>query len=241
MGDETDEPKPGFNHWESFKGQGVYYNPTLNINGKQAENYYFYSEIIVPEGDMAFYEGNLLIVWYDKSSSTVYGISYDLNGKKSKEKFAIGKIDNPHCIHNCIQATFVNPQVEAGKYFMVAFDGKIFLYDKKTLNQVGGQKTITLDCQNDMAYGDGKYLVAQDNDALFLDEEGNKVGEGTFGGHSDVFTHLAYGNKMFVGIVAIHTTDDGIGASFLDYNGKHLIDTLPLAMPESPGWAAYDW
>ena len=35
MGDETDEPKPGFNHWESFKGQGVYYNPTLNINGKQ--------------------------------------------------------------------------------------------------------------------------------------------------------------------------------------------------------------
>ncbi len=35
MGDETDEPKPGFSHWESFKGQGVYYNPTLNINGKR--------------------------------------------------------------------------------------------------------------------------------------------------------------------------------------------------------------
>lgn len=35
MGGDTDEPRPGFNHWESFKGQGVYYNPTLNINGKQ--------------------------------------------------------------------------------------------------------------------------------------------------------------------------------------------------------------
>ncbi|MBX2916059.1 MAG: sulfatase [Cyclobacteriaceae bacterium] len=35
MGGDTDDPRPGFNHWESFKGQGVYYNPTLNINGKQ--------------------------------------------------------------------------------------------------------------------------------------------------------------------------------------------------------------
>jgi arylsulfatase A-like enzyme len=33
MGDESDDPKPGFDHWESFKGQGEYYNPTLNING----------------------------------------------------------------------------------------------------------------------------------------------------------------------------------------------------------------
>lgn len=36
MGEEAsaDNPRPGFHHWESFKGQGVYYNPTLNINGK---------------------------------------------------------------------------------------------------------------------------------------------------------------------------------------------------------------
>lgn len=35
MGDEDDAPRPGFTHWESFKGQGEYYNPTLNINGKR--------------------------------------------------------------------------------------------------------------------------------------------------------------------------------------------------------------
>lgn len=29
-----DHPRNGFDHWESFPGQGVYYNPTLNINGK---------------------------------------------------------------------------------------------------------------------------------------------------------------------------------------------------------------
>jgi arylsulfatase A-like enzyme len=35
MGHETDDPKPGFDHWESFRGQGDYYQPTLNINGER--------------------------------------------------------------------------------------------------------------------------------------------------------------------------------------------------------------
>ena len=35
MGDDSNDPQPGFDHWESFKGQGVYYGPTLNINGEE--------------------------------------------------------------------------------------------------------------------------------------------------------------------------------------------------------------
>ncbi len=34
MGHEHDEPRPGFDHWVSFKGQGTYFDPTLNINGE---------------------------------------------------------------------------------------------------------------------------------------------------------------------------------------------------------------
>lgn len=37
MGDHGDDPQPGFNHWESFVGQGVYFNPTLNINGTSVQ------------------------------------------------------------------------------------------------------------------------------------------------------------------------------------------------------------
>jgi len=37
MGSNSDSPRPGFDHWESFKGQGDYYNPKLNINGKHIE------------------------------------------------------------------------------------------------------------------------------------------------------------------------------------------------------------
>ena len=34
--DETSNaPQKGFDEWQSFRGQGVYYNPTLNINGKE--------------------------------------------------------------------------------------------------------------------------------------------------------------------------------------------------------------
>ena len=35
MGHEHDDPRPGFDHWVSFKGQGTYFDPTLNINGKR--------------------------------------------------------------------------------------------------------------------------------------------------------------------------------------------------------------
>jgi len=41
MGHHSDEPRPGFDHWVSFKGQGVYFPPhdkyTLNVNGQRVK------------------------------------------------------------------------------------------------------------------------------------------------------------------------------------------------------------
>lgn len=37
MGEHHANPRKGFDHWVSFKGQGVYYNPTLNIDGEVKE------------------------------------------------------------------------------------------------------------------------------------------------------------------------------------------------------------
>ncbi|MDB6121627.1 MAG: sulfatase [Pedosphaera sp.] len=36
MGND-DTPRPGFDHWTSFKGQGVYQNPKLNVDGKVSQ------------------------------------------------------------------------------------------------------------------------------------------------------------------------------------------------------------
>ena len=37
MGNESDEPRPGFDRWVSFRGQGKYYDPVLNIDGEKVE------------------------------------------------------------------------------------------------------------------------------------------------------------------------------------------------------------
>ncbi|MCZ6675276.1 MAG: sulfatase [Verrucomicrobia bacterium] len=37
MGHEKDDPRPGFDHWVSFRGQGKYMDPELNINGKRQQ------------------------------------------------------------------------------------------------------------------------------------------------------------------------------------------------------------
>jgi arylsulfatase A-like enzyme len=37
MGHADDMPQPGFNYWLSFQGQGVYNDPTFNINGKRVK------------------------------------------------------------------------------------------------------------------------------------------------------------------------------------------------------------
>ncbi|MBN2093628.1 sulfatase [candidate division KSB1 bacterium] len=46
MGHETDDPRPGFNQWVSFKGQGVYYDPELNINGQKVKKEGHISDIL---------------------------------------------------------------------------------------------------------------------------------------------------------------------------------------------------
>lgn len=35
MGEHHDNPRPGFDYWASFKGQGKYYNPSMNVNGER--------------------------------------------------------------------------------------------------------------------------------------------------------------------------------------------------------------
>lgn len=41
MGHDSDEPRKGFDYWAGFRGQGDYFDPTLNINGqrRQIEGY----------------------------------------------------------------------------------------------------------------------------------------------------------------------------------------------------------
>ncbi len=37
MGHELDAPRPGFDHWVGFRGQGMYFDPQLNVNGQRQQ------------------------------------------------------------------------------------------------------------------------------------------------------------------------------------------------------------
>jgi len=46
MGNITDEPRKGFDRWISFKGQGVYYNPEMNIDGTPVRREGYITDIL---------------------------------------------------------------------------------------------------------------------------------------------------------------------------------------------------
>jgi len=46
MGGSTDEPRPGFDRWVSFRGQGVYFDPTFNIDGERVKREGYVTDLI---------------------------------------------------------------------------------------------------------------------------------------------------------------------------------------------------
>jgi N-acetylglucosamine-6-sulfatase len=51
MGEDagSDQPRPGFDHWISFRGQGVYTNPLLNVNGEPRQMQGYTTDILTDE------------------------------------------------------------------------------------------------------------------------------------------------------------------------------------------------
>lgn len=46
MGHHHDDPRPGFDHWVSFRGQGVYNDPELNIDGERIQRKGYISDLL---------------------------------------------------------------------------------------------------------------------------------------------------------------------------------------------------
>lgn len=88
MGNTDDQPQPGFDQWISFRGQGVYYNPEFNINGKRIKQ---------PEGS---YVTDLL---------TDYAIQWMSDRNKNKPFFL-------YLSHKGVHAEFSPARRHEGKY-----------------------------------------------------------------------------------------------------------------------------
>lgn len=51
MGGESDEPRPGFDHWVSFRGQGEYFDPELNRNGTRTRVRGYITDVLTAEAE----------------------------------------------------------------------------------------------------------------------------------------------------------------------------------------------
>ncbi|HET6342728.1 MAG TPA: sulfatase-like hydrolase/transferase, partial [Gemmatimonadota bacterium] len=49
MGEHTDDPQPGFDHWVSFPGQGIYFDPELNIEGEHRKVEGYITDILTDQ------------------------------------------------------------------------------------------------------------------------------------------------------------------------------------------------
>ena len=56
MGGASDEPRPGFDHWVSFNGQGEYFDCQLNINGTRGKKAGYITDTLTDEAEK-FIEG----------------------------------------------------------------------------------------------------------------------------------------------------------------------------------------
>jgi len=88
MGNTDDAPQPGFDYWLSFQGQGVYNNPTFNINGRRVKQ---------PEGT---YTTDLL---------TDYTVEW-LNKRNKQKPFFV------YLSHKGVHAEFQPAKRHAGMY-----------------------------------------------------------------------------------------------------------------------------
>jgi len=46
MGGGNDSPRPGFDHWVSFKGQGEYFDPNLNVDGNKVKKEGYITDVL---------------------------------------------------------------------------------------------------------------------------------------------------------------------------------------------------
>ena len=95
MGSHSDEPRPGFDHWVSFKGQGQYLptGNTLNVNGEH-----------VPQKG------------YITEELTDYAVDWLENQKNSEKPFFL------YLSHKAVHANFTPADKDAGKFSEIPWD-----------------------------------------------------------------------------------------------------------------------
>ncbi|HEX7090313.1 MAG TPA: sulfatase [Longimicrobiales bacterium] len=89
MGEEADDPRPGFDYWVSFRGQGVYVDPVLNVNGERRQVKGYTTDILT----------DFALEWLGRQAT---------NGRQQPFLLILS--------HKAVHAEFVPAERHAGRY-----------------------------------------------------------------------------------------------------------------------------
>lgn len=89
MGEDADDPRPGFDHWVSFRGQGVYVDPVLNVDGERRQVKGYTTDILT----------DFALEWLGRQST---------NGRQQPFLLILS--------HKAVHAEFVPAERHAGRY-----------------------------------------------------------------------------------------------------------------------------
>lgn len=99
MGHDDDSPRPGFDHWVSFKGQGTYFDPILNSNGRRQLHKGYTADVLTDQALswMQNQKQDQPYFLYLSFKSVHYPF---LPAPRNKGKFKTEKIDYPETMAN---------------------------------------------------------------------------------------------------------------------------------------------
>ncbi|HVS63997.1 MAG TPA: sulfatase [Thermoanaerobaculia bacterium] len=112
MGEDVDDPRPGFDHWVSFRGQGVYVDPVLNVDGERRQVEGYTTDVLT----------DLALEWLERQSLESSSLESPSLENPSLESQA-GDARSPFFLvlsHKAVHAEFVPAPRHAGTYRDVA-------------------------------------------------------------------------------------------------------------------------
>ena len=204
IGEATDDPKPGFNRWVSFRGQGVYKNPTLNFDGERREVEGYTSDLLT----------DYAIDWLDNerdkdepffvylSHKAVHAEFYP--AERHDAQYADAELTKPQSMKNIKQNYEGKPDwVRAQRY---SWHGVDYMYHNRDDHPQDLDEIITEYSETLMGVDESisrvlDYLVENDLDentlVIYMGDNGFMLGE-----HGLIDKRQAYEESMRVPMVA---------------------------------------
>lgn len=108
MGGNHDDPRPGFDHWASFKGQGQYYVNDFNINGKRIKIEEYVTDAITRMSMEWLKENSDGPFMLYMSHKAVHGNFYP--AERHKDLYADVKIEYPASMEDTPENYFRKPR-----------------------------------------------------------------------------------------------------------------------------------